>query len=210
MKKTPNSRELFLITLKAELGVTEMDGNKVVSSINSDMALIQLFENILNGKIKVADMQVHSAREWVADTEFFKQDDLISDGIRNVSESQLKKGEFFVPTGIALLGAVLGGPVTDLLLKNADYRPIGEIAALNPLKQSEWFIRHDQKYVVPEHSTSQVFDTTVNETKGLFILDTPRFFKEQKRIEVNLKTSGTVPANHAVKVVLTGAGTLPN
>lgn len=204
-----NSRDVFIDTLKLEVNPTSISGGKIVGASTSNTELIGLYENILSGQQKLGDMQIHSIVPWTNTVEFFKQDDAISIGIINLDRAQLPNGKFFLPLEVQILIADLGAAFTATTARNGDYKSIGEVAAFAPAKNAEWHMKHNESFITPEGNTAQVFVTNESHEQGIYKLDTPRIFENQKRIEFVFKTMGTIPANHAIKLILRGCGTLP-
>ena len=187
-----------------------------------DLINPQIARNIRNGveNASIATIAVaKSTSERSSYDELFKTDDAISVGISSIPDAMPPKGEGFLLTHIQLQFAIADGVDKDDVIA-ADYGLIH-----NLMRNGNILITQNGSVILAEQlmeqfyvadnfvaigDTNPVAGTPANYTMqgvgnvGLISLDTPKWIKEQERLEARLDFTGVLPLNSAIRLVLIG------
>lgn len=193
----------------ARLNQLELVNPKIVQNIRNGV------ENASIATISVAK----SASGRSSFDELFKTDDAISVGISSIPEAMPPKGEGFLCTHIQLQFAIAAGEdsadvaaaeygLIHNLMRNGNILITQNGSVVFAEQLMEQFHVADNFVAIAD--TNPVAGTPADYTMqgvgnvGLIVLETPKWIKEQERIEARLDFTGPLPVNSSIRLTLYG------
>lgn len=185
---------------------------QVAQLSNSNPEIAKLAGRISDGKLRVGAMMVEDTRIATGSKsiEFFKDDDKKTQGLRNISEAQFTKGQFFLPYAIQIQGLYSTSSLDESNVKNRTFKPLHTLGGGIGMENGDVTLRIDDSPLVKE-LLLRAFDTEsqTNMPKGTIIIGDSEIFAEQQKIEAKIRIPFLAPDFVALKVTLWGAGTYP-